>query len=113
MSLPEFLDSRFDKLRLMTVGKQYVPRMMLHDYCKALGVSNEELSAATGGRFSAEFFRSLGDSDDAQPGERETRAMAEARLLPVRGPSAYSVGGKACTDAAGKGPSSGTDPASL
>ena len=54
---------KFAKLRLWTVGKKYVPRMKLYALCLELGVSNEELSAATGARFSAEFFRSLGDED--------------------------------------------------
>lgn len=65
-----FLDPRFNWLRLVTVGKQYVHRRMLLDHCQSLGVSNETLSAATNGRFSAEFFRSLGDNDVAMTDHR-------------------------------------------
>ncbi len=62
-----FNDPRFDQLRLFTVGKQWPHRMMLLAHCEGLGVNNETLSAATNGRFSAEFFRSLGDNDAAMP----------------------------------------------
>lgn len=63
-----FLDPRFNWLRLVTVGKRYVPRMKLYKHCVKLGVSNQVLSEATGGRFTAEFFRSLGEfDDDAMP----------------------------------------------
>jgi hypothetical protein len=68
------LDPRFEKLRLFTIGKQYVPRLMLYQHCMELGVDFKTLSAATGGRFSAEFFKSLGERD---PDERWTNVGHE------------------------------------
>lgn len=58
-------DPKFDKLRLYTVGKQFVPRTMLLDLCNRLDVSSEILSQATDGRFSPEFFESLEKGNDA------------------------------------------------
>jgi len=64
------LDPKFENLRLYTIGKQYIPRQMLHKHCVELHATNQVLSAATGGRFTAEFFRSLGDFDRELPGRR-------------------------------------------